>query len=474
MAKGGGNLRVTRQYAELLAKGGGNLRVTRQYAEVLAPISAIYEENVNESLTFNDVVGGVSYDELVNDTLTFDEWVSGPFFVSVSDSLSFTETLIRVHTAEASDSLAFGENVLTFLIVGDFIPIAESLTITDAVYVETGNWRYTSTTLSISDSADWRGPRYASASSAFSIYDHVPTPFYLDLENELDFDDFAGRGICIVTTSELNFYDELSRLCYYTTTTFQIDQYVNAAKSGGAIVTTIEVDGAIQLLADYVRSLTTDTGLGHSLTYFIASPCSDKEYGLFIGESTLSTSPGLPGEALPLAQGLPVGTRFMLAYPGRGGATDTVTLRAPNFGNLDRFSMDRINRETRGGNIIIYADPNWPKVQVVSVSLSGLTKTEVNDLQRFLSEHLGEEVHVTDWEGREWLAVITTPNDPATNDGQDNWSMGFEFEGTLFDGYQPGEAATIQDTVLFMLHRQREASESLEIIHSVTYLHIPA
>ena len=43
--------------------------------------------------------------------------------------------------------------------------------------------------------------------------------------------------------------------------------------------------------------------------------------------------------------------------------TVSVTLRSPELGNKDRLQFNRISRETRGGTLIVFADPMWPKVQ---------------------------------------------------------------------------------------------------------------
>ena len=63
---------------------------------------------------------------------------------------------------------------------------------------------------------------------------------------------------------------------------------------------------------------------------------------------------------------------FRLFYPAVGTVTDSVTLRAPNLGNKDRLSFNRILRETRGGTLVVFADPIWPKIQTLVLTFSGL------------------------------------------------------------------------------------------------------
>jgi hypothetical protein len=56
-------------------------------------------------------------------------------------------------------------------------------------------------------------------------------------------------------------------------------------------------------------------------------------------------------------------SNFFLQYPATGDAIDTLELRPPNLGNKDRLGFNRISRETRGGTLIVFADPMWPKTQ---------------------------------------------------------------------------------------------------------------
>ena len=83
---------------------------------------------------------------------------------------------------------------------------------------------------------------------------------------------------------------------------------------------------------------------------------------------------------------------FQLFYPAEGVVTDSVTLRAPNLGNKDRLSFNRILRETRGGTLIVFADPIWPKIQTLVLTFSGLRSVQAQQLLAFLETHLGEEI----------------------------------------------------------------------------------
>jgi len=126
-----------------------------------------------------------------------------------------------------------------------------------------------------------------------------------------------------------------------------------------------------------------------------------------------------------------------LLYPATGIATDSITLPAPDFGNRDRLSFNRVLRETRGGTLIVYADPIWPKIQTLVLSFSGLTGAEAQALLEFFDNHLGQEIGLLDWEHRYWVGVVTTPDEPIVQDGKDSFSASFEFEGQLEPLWSP-------------------------------------
>jgi hypothetical protein len=88
-------------------------------------------------------------------------------------------------------------------------------------------------------------------------------------------------------------------------------------------------------------------------------------------------------------------------------------------------------RETRGGTLVVFADPIWPKIQSLVLNFSDLRSDQAQRLLAFLDAHLGEEVGVYDWEHRYWTGVIMTPADPVVQDGRDSFSASFEFEGEL-------------------------------------------
>jgi len=49
----------------------------------------------------------------------------------------------------------------------------------------------------------------------------------------------------------------------------------------------------------------------------------------------------------------------------------------------------------------------------------------------FLEESLGQEITLTDWEGRTWVGIVTTPDAEITRGKGCTNNLAFEFEGEL-------------------------------------------
>jgi hypothetical protein len=67
----------------------------------------------------------------------------------------------------------------------------------------------------------------------------------------------------------------------------------------------------------------------------------------------------------------------------------------------------------------------------MAVSFSGLSRAESQAVLTFFLNHLGQEVKLTDWEGKAWVGVVMTPEAPVVNDSRGRYSISFEFEGEV-------------------------------------------
>ena len=177
------------------------------------------------------------------------------------------------------------------------------------------------------------------------------------------------------------------------------------------------------------RSASSVIELKQSVSFSIVRADVLYKYHPYVGEG--ATDAPTPPPATLAGPRAGVTDPFKLVYPATGTVTDSLVIRAPNLGNKDRLVFNRISRETRGGTLIVYADPIWPKIQTLALNFSGLTEDEKDDLLEFFDSHLGQEIGLLDWEHRYWKGVIMTPDDPIVQDTRDTYSASFEFEGEL-------------------------------------------
>ncbi len=104
-------------------------------------------------------------------------------------------------------------------------------------------------------------------------------------------------------------------------------------------------------------------------------------------------------------------------------------MRNPEFGDRNTLTFTRINQTTRGGTLTVFADPDWPKFQTLSVQVKALSDLAAAAVLQFLEDSLGQEIGLLDWEGRQWRGIITNP-DTAVSYGIDcGHSVAIEFEG---------------------------------------------
>jgi hypothetical protein len=180
-----------------------------------------------------------------------------------------------------------------------------------------------------------------------------------------------------------------------------------------------------------VRALhvTDNIVVEQSFVYIVPYALVKRDYHPFVGSGTAG-NPAPPPATLTGPSSLAPG-EFTLFYPPTGTATDTLVLRAPEFGNKDRLQFNRISRETRGGTLVVYADPMWPKIQTLVLTFSALKPAQAEALLEFMENHLGLEIGLWDWEGRQWTGIITKPTDPVVQDSKYSYTGSLEFEGQL-------------------------------------------
>lgn len=300
--------------------------------------------------------------------------------------------------------------------------------------------------LGLTQDLDWAGPRYVQVAQTLEfqqsenhtgpIYDLILQNLNLQqmalarlsvinlfVQDTLEFEQRAGRVFNISVTQTLDLTDdgERTNIAEHTLEFVQIA----VAGRGRNVIDTLELSQSLSLLGVYHRPVVQNLGLKHALTYTLLNPCTTKEYTPFVGETTddeftapTPTPPTLDRD------------RLSMWYP-----FDTqdyeVELRNPSFGNRDRLIFNRINRITRGGTLVVFADPKWPKSQILNMQFDALKASQVAALKQFLALTLGQEIGLKDYEGRVWRGIITTPDAQFTHVGRFDQSVVLEFQGEL-------------------------------------------
>lgn len=176
-------------------------------------------------------------------------------------------------------------------------------------------------------------------------------------------------------------------------------------------------------LQEYARSASDTLTISQSIAIELNSPdlCN---YNPTVGTAGSGITP--PPTTAPTLTPSTLQLRYPAAAP-----TLTVVLRNPEFANTDALQFNRIKRESRGGTLLVFADPTWPKVQKLTLQINTLKQTTRNELQVFLESSIGREILLDDWEGRTWQGIITNPDAEITQTGRTEYSVTLEFEGNL-------------------------------------------
>jgi hypothetical protein len=411
-------LRGTRQYVDVLGAGSGKVRATRQYADVLALLSfpVVQHETYTDTLGF--VSGsGKDLNKGLPHTLTLNsEVVVGLDLVRFpTDSLGFEQTIaIRSPVSVTVEhSLALVEVNTTPSPV--FQTVAQSFALSSGIVKHLVKTEIVTHSLALGETRVEVRDIPRSVTDSFDLTDVITRTVWIDYVDELSLveedlkRDTVDDSLGVVQTLA----------------------WGKGADVDDSLVFTQAV--AQQLILN--RAAVDTCGLTQAITYYVINRRFDLQYCPFVG-STVVGAPTPPPVTLtgPLTG---ITAPFQLVYPATGDVTDSVTLRAPEFGNKDRLAFNRVNREVRGGAIIVFADPMWPKIQTLVLTFTALRSNECQDLLTFLNDYAGMELGLIDWEKHYWKGVMVSDEVSVIEDSFDCYTVSFNFEGELDDTWSP-------------------------------------
>lgn len=108
-----------------------------------------------------------------------------------------------------------------------------------------------------------------------------------------------------------------------------------------------------------------------------------------------------------------------------------ITLRNPKLGDTSAYEAVRVNKNTRGNDLIVFRDPMWPDKEVLHFEFEYLSSTQAMDLLEFMRTTVGHEITLTDQYAREWLGYILTPEAEIVQDKRVGFGAKFDFQGVL-------------------------------------------
>ncbi len=461
---------------------------TNNFNERIAktPIPLIY---VSSTLTITDGVLGWTDSIDIVDTLTITDTFDLTYnVIDIIDYLAISDTAYQpiiydravTDTLTVSDSVDSLQNSYTFsdfLIIVDYVDLNDVkertagnvLVITDSVSIEQDYAFKIIDPLAISDSTDITVPLNIVIEHTLTISDEPGGVFQYNLDIETPFDILftdpvnmieyrmidsvehqliAGRVIVQHLTAQQTVQvtnEKASATSDSASNTLTItDEAVVARSYGHTLVITDSITvtqgkGArndLTITDSIVVSRKTNNTLTDVLTITnevrftltTVGPCPIRRlYFPFIGTTTDPDAPTPPSVTPPT---IITYTNVQLSWPTTAPSL-ILTLRGPELGNRDQLHSVRINRETRGGTLVVYADPDWPKREQLNLQFTGLTESEGEDILEFLRDTLGQQIKLRDWEGKEWTVLTVSPGNPFTQRGFCKNAISLDFESAL-------------------------------------------
>lgn len=400
-------------------------------------VEQVVQKVSSHTLALTQTASTVQYLSLSEtDTLTLtDSAISGEIFVSASNTLVLSDEAetLNYEAQELSDTLdltdlarlqsrtCLASNILDLedeaSVSGPiYVSASDELQITDTEFDPDTLEEVTYVVSGLSDAVSVVAIITYTASNIISLADQALVTQVLGAGT----DESASDTITLTDVAQLSIQEACSDTLAIT----------DAASSevGVPLVSALAINDVASVVIARAASLLSDTiELQQALRFTLEQGCTRFNFSPFIGANTDSNAPTPPLAALPAVSGT---TGFRLQYPPSGTVTDEVHLsRKPEFGNIDRFQMDRISRETRGGTLRVYADPIWPKITTLVLKFSALRRSDARALQDFMEDHIGQEIKLIDHEDREWTGVITNPQDSVIQDDRNSFTASFEFQG---------------------------------------------
>jgi hypothetical protein len=434
-------LRVTQQVVEVLivnpdGAGGTDINADAENTVSLTQTatSSIIAVSAENTIVLAQVAQVREFDVTASSTIVLAQVASGELFglVDATNSLTLTQlaiasgpiTVTATSTLELTHESDFAENI------------------------EAGAFN----TITLSHEAVHFGPKTVTATSVLNLGSEADTTDkFRSLVSTIEFSQEAVFTISKLAKTIITLIQEADKDLRSTATSqlltldhvaealFGEESIIELTHEATVIRPSVGNDYFLQhsLTLVSTASLTqvrTDTasstiGLKQTLGYVLVSDTTLCDYSPFIGSTSDPNAPTPPAATLPAADtGMASGVKF--EYPTTS-PTSTITLESSmNLGDINRLAFDKIIRESRGGTLFVFADPNWPKSESLLFTISNIKPSDATLMKNFIELTAGREIRLTTHEGRIWDGYITNPSEVVVQDRRDSFTVTVEFEGT--------------------------------------------
>lgn len=464
-------MRVTRQSIDVAGPGSASVQVSKYMVEALVPFSGLDKSasnvlNLDHTVSVERIIS-----ETVSNTLTLTQEVDTGYELSVASDLEITqaaehnlkfleaeselilsgsvvrgkdliealesdfeitqEALQNIKFLSASNVLSLTQEIIVELNDSSIIPVSNNLELDNEVEISSRTYRrflpfdfYDDGVFNPEhprnvDSLDFTQSVQVNGTRSFFIEQELNLGVQAEarlpiinrsLENVLSFSTQLGRIFEESVSSNLSL-TQLAQREFFPNNDFQINHTVSVSKET-LLTSLLDLENTVSILRDIARSAENDFQISHHLTYFLDAP------GLTCLYNPRSGNPNFPAEPT-------LGDATLtLSYDGTN-----LVLRNPTIGNTESLQYQRINRTSRGGTHLVFADPSWPKQKVLRLQVDAIkNKTELTD---FLNDSLGQQIQLLDHENRTWQGIITNPDTAITQIGREVYSVTLDFEGEL-------------------------------------------
>lgn len=382
----------------ILSNGDSATRWSMDSIEVNDDLPSLAQQDVTETLTLTQLAEAVNTSK----------------FETVTDDLNLShqaDQTLLVSTEATSDNLNLSDLVSEGLVAGDREPISQSLGLVDVAF--SNNFPSVTQEIGLSDEVLFELLTEFPTSDIMVINQNaqgwIGVPWLpIEVEHQLDLEDFTGRVITADVSQSISFTDSgvgsyglENEITFTDSVVAGVERVVSSQMS---LTQTLSSAGS-----EFSRSTSHTLGLVSAANSYNPSKC-ERRVGVRRG---------------------PSGEGKLTLRSKTGG--HSVVLRNPEVDNIRRVAFDRVIRETRGGELTVYRDTTWNKVQTLQFTIVATKQSTFDSIQQFLLDTLGLEIVLVDWFGEEWVGVVTRPDEQFVEDNEGYWTFGFEFEGYKTD-----------------------------------------